>query len=262
MSSWRKTDSGVFVPDEVAGAWERVAKNRYVAHIDMLGMSELTQRNPKLAWDAVSQMAKAKKVVLNRSFTIDGRHVIVRDRVADFTFSDTTLLFTRGDDQDDLSAILIVCLELLAQTLHGSVPVRIGVADGLFVFNRDEGLFVGPPLVHAYRRGEAAQWIGAVVDEIVAERASKLNPPFLSADKLPLVVEWDVPLKAGGTARQPVLAWPRSHKRNFAISPPISDEDFYRAFEPLFGPLANLRPGDKAKYSNTVAFVNKMLATI
>jgi hypothetical protein len=261
MGAWRKIDSGIFVPDTVAGAWDRVAKSRYVAHVDMLGMSDLTRKTPKLAWDAVSKMATAKKVAMGISFTVEGRGVVVRDRVADFTFSDTILLFTRGDESDDLMAILIVCLELLAQTLHGSIPVRIGLAHGLFVFNGDEGLFVGPPLVDAHDRGEAAQWIGAVVDGTVAERADKLSPPFRCSEKLPIVVEWDVPIKAGDTARLPVLAWPRSHRRNFEVPTPISVEDFYRPFEQLFGPLANLRAGDRAKYLNTVSFINQMLQT-
>lgn len=84
------------------------------------------------------------------------------------------MLFTKGDDADDLRAILFVCLELFAQALHGSIPLRMGVAHGHFVFNGDEGLFVGPPLVHAHRLGEAAQWIGAVLDKAVAEYAREL----------------------------------------------------------------------------------------
>jgi len=259
MGGWRKTEGGLFVPDTVAGAWDRVAKNRYVAHVDMLGMTELTLQNPERAWHAASKMTIAKKKVLDCSMTIDGRHFSIKDHVAAFTFSDTILLFTKGDDMDDLRTILIVCLELLAQTIHGSIPVRIGVAHGQFVFNGDEGLFVGPPLIHAYRLGEAAQWIGAVVDQTVAERASTLVPA-LTGQKLPLVVQWDVPIKGGGTERHPVLAWPHSHKANFTVPAPISLEDFCLAFERLFEkPLADFRPSDRAKYSNTLAFVNQML---
>jgi hypothetical protein len=66
--------------------------------------------------------------------------------------------------------MLIVCLELFAQVLHGSIPVRVGIAHGLFVFNEGEYLFVGPPLVKAYEIGEAAQWIGAVVEDSVADK--------------------------------------------------------------------------------------------
>jgi hypothetical protein len=259
MSTWRQLESGIVVPDEIAGSWERVARNRYVAHADMLGMSRLTARNPRLAWDAVSKMTRARKKVLDLSFTANGARVAIRDRVAAFTFSDTILIFTKGDDEDDLRAMLIVCLELFSQILHGSVPVRLGVAHGLFVFNGDEGLFVGPPLVKAHDLGEEAQWIGAVLDETVADRARRLNPGFFSDRELPLVVDWSVPVKSGSSAPVAVLGWPRSHRRNFTVEPPIGVEDFYRAFEQFFGPLSGLRREDRRKYENTVEFVNAML---
>ncbi len=258
MNTWRRIESGLFVPDPVAGDWDRVAKNRYVAFVDMLGLSGLTLKNPKLAWAAVSKMTQAKEKKLSESFSVGNRHFFFKDHVAAFTFSDTILLFTKGDDADDLRSVLIICLELFAQVLHGSIPVRIGVAHGQFVFNGDEGLFVGAPLVNAYRLGEAAQWIGAVLDKTVAEHARKLQPEFQS-DGLPLVVDWDVPVKSGATEMRPVLSWPRSHRGNFTVAPPISVGDFYRAFEQFFGPWSSLRPEDRCKYENTVNFVNAML---
>jgi hypothetical protein len=268
MNSWRKLETGIFVPDSVAGEWEHAARLRYVAHVDMLGMSGLTIRNPRLAWGAVSKITEAKKRVLGYSFTLDGRDVVVAGHVAAFTFSDTILLFTKGDDSDDLRALLIVCLELFAQVLHGSIPVRMGIAHGLFVFNGDEGLFVGPPLVEAYRLGEEAQWIGAVVDDMVAKRMGELSPELLSGDGLPLLVEWQVPIKTGaGVATvsreaRHVLAWPWSHRRNFHdVQHPIPVHDFYRAFEQLFGEFSKLPRRDQAKYENTVGFVNAMLAS-
>jgi hypothetical protein len=145
--------------------------------------------------------------------------------------------------------------------LHGSIPIRLGVAHGLFVFNGSEGLFVGPPLVRAHDLGEAAQWIGAVLDDTVADRAQELKPEFSDALGLPLVVEWNVRVKSSSAVKLPVLAWPRSHRRNFSIQPPISVEDFYRAFEQLFGPLSGLRAQERGKYDNTVAFVNAMLSS-
>ncbi len=222
-------------------------------------MSRLTLANPRLAWAAVSKMAEAKKRVFRISFTIDGHSVAIRDHVAAFTFSDTILLFTKGDEPADLRAILIICLELFAQVLHGSIPVRMGIAHGPFVFNQDEDLFVGPPLVRAYEIGEAGQWIGAVLDDGVADRVGNLSPRFLCGRQLPLVVEWDVPTN-DGAVRRSVLAWPRSHRNNFTAQPPIGVEAFYGAFEQFFGPLSNLQPGDRSKYSNTVSFVDAMLA--
>jgi len=258
VSKWRKIESGIYLPDEVAGAWERVAKNRYVAHVDMLGMTGLTLRNPELAWSAVSEMVLALQAIKRLVFSVNGHDVRIADHVGSFTFSDTVLLFTRGDEAEDLRSIIFSVDELFSRLLHRSLPFRVGVAHGLFVFNLDEGVFVGPPLIQAYRLGEEAQWLGAVLDQPVAERAAQLEPAHKDSKGLDVVLPWNVPLKSGSVCRQ-VLAWPRSHRANFQVEPPISVEQFYQTFEQFFGTLSDLRPEDRAKYENTVVFVNAML---
>lgn len=63
----------------------------------------------------------------------------------------------------------------------------------------------------------------------------------------------------GSSVSRPVLAWPRSHRGNFRVEPPISLDQCYEAFEQLSGPLSGLSLTVRAKYENTVAFVNAML---
>lgn len=155
---------------------------------------------------------------------------------------------------------MFACNEILTLLLSRSIPFRVGMAYGLFVFNLDEGVFAGPPWIQAYRLGEDAQWIGVVLDQSVAERAAQLELPLQDMNGNDLVVQWDVPLKNGSKAPRSVLAWPRSHRNNFRVKPPISVESFYQAFVQLFGPLSELRSREREKYENTVAFVNAMLA--
>jgi hypothetical protein len=92
----------------------------------------------------------------------------------------------------------------------------------------------------------------------VAHQASQLEPALQNSRQLDLIVQWSVPVSSGGRLRS-LLAWPRSHRNNFRVKPPISVRTFYKAFVQLFGPLSDLRPKDRAKYKNTVAFVNAML---
>ncbi len=227
----------------------------------MLGMSRLTLRDPKLAWSAISTMTNARKRrPESLSYKIDGRRIRIAEHVSTFTFSDTILLFTKGDEPEDLRSILFSCLELFSLLLNQRIPVRIGVAHGLFIFNQEEYAFVGPPLVEAYRLGEAAQWLGIVLHPIVSQKANELKPPLQDQDGRDLVVEWSVPVRSG-VVKQPVLAWPRSHRRNFQVRPPIRIDQFYQAFEAVFGSLDDLRPSDREKYENTLAFVNEMLTT-
>lgn len=260
MGTWKLTEGGLYLPEKESGAWERVAQNRYVAHLDMLGMSGLTLRDPKLAWSAISRMINARKRrPESLSYQIDGRRIRIAEHVSTFTFSDTILLFTKGDEPEDLRSILFSCLELFSLLLNQGIPVRIGVAHGLFIFNQEEYAFVGPPLVEAYKMGEGAQWLGIVLDQMTARKVSELKPPLQDANARNIVVQWNVPKKSDVNSPQPVLAWPRSHSRNFLVPPPITIEQFYQAFEPLFGPIDGLRPADRDKYKNTLAFVNEML---
>ena len=231
---------------------------RFVAHVDMLGMSELTVRDPVHAWAALSRFAQARDKILALSVEIvsTGEIVHISERVANLTFSDTLLAFTQSDELADLHAILALATELVARCMSYCIPVRAGIAHGPFVFNFDHQLFAGPPLVHAYHLGEAAQWIGLVLDDATADRARAI--PHESDRRRPLVIEWEVPVKPQGTTRRcHVLDWPESHRNNLKVPLPVSDELFYQPFQHMSGPWENLPPDVRAKYENTVAFINR-----
>jgi len=232
---------------------------RFVAHVDMLGMSTLTVNDPHRAWAALSRFAQARNDILQIAFTIvpTGETVHLSQRLAVLTFSDTVLAFSQSDELADLHAILILASELLCRSMSYSIPVRAGIAHGPFVFNLDEQLFAGPPLVEAYHLGESAQWLGVVLDETTARRARAI--PHQSDRGRALVVEWDVSVKSSGTIRRQVLSWPESHRGNFQVNLPISASTFYKPFEHISGPWSSLPLTTCAKYESTVAFINAQL---
>lgn len=242
----------------------------FVAHLDMLGMSELTVRAPVLAWACLSRLVEAREQILNLEMELlpSNRRVLLRDHVHSVTFSDTMVLFTKSDEEDDLRSILVLFTELYSQLLHHSVPFRGGLAHGQFRFNLDHSIFSGPALVESYRLGESAQWLGLVVDKVVAERTRVYD--LQAGSRAPVIVEWDVPVrparalcglrKKNRVVRQFVVNWPAVFGRNFTVPPPIPVECFYQAFEQLFGPFEKLPQKEQAKYRNTVAFVNARLS--
>ncbi|MBC8466436.1 MAG: hypothetical protein H8D55_01240 [Deltaproteobacteria bacterium] len=222
--------------------------NRFVAHFDMLGMKQAVLRNVEEAWGALSDINEARKRIYKISFEIKDRRRIVADRVRTFFFSDTVIIFTKSDEPEDLYAILILSSELFSNSLHRCVPLRGGIAHGEFFFNLKESLFLGKPLIRAYKIGECAQWIGIVVDQFVAEKAK-----LYQIDQE--IIEWDVPEKDNGIKEEFVLNWPWIFRNNFTLKP-VTVDSFYEAFEPLFGPYHDLRESDKTKYRNTVTFIN------
>ena len=234
-------------------AWGQMKQrhNRFVAHFDMLGMKQAVVRNVDEAWGALSDINEARKRIYEISFQIKDSKQVVADRVRTFFFSDTVVIFTISDQPEDLYAILILSSELFFNSLHRCVPLRGGIAYGEFFFNLEESLFLGKPLVKAYKIGECAQWIGIVVDQFVAKMA-KLYP--IGEE----IIQWDVPQKNDGRKKEFVLNWPWIFRKNFTVKP-VTIDAFYEAFKPLFGPFHELRESDKIKYRNTVTFINSIL---
>jgi hypothetical protein len=231
---------------------------RYVAHLDMLGMSALTLRDPDLAWNTLSSLDRAKNDIMDLELELTDTCELIRDRVTYFTFSDTIVAFSLGDTPADLRAIVILVNELFMKALYYRIPLRGGIAHGRFMFNFDHNLFAGPALVNAYFLGEYAQWLGIRVDRYVAAQAAALN--LQSVDNLPVVIEQFVPVESNDQDASHVIDWVATHKNNFEVPSPISIEQFYQPFAELFGALETLPAKDRKKYENTVAFINQRLS--
>lgn len=231
---------------------------RFVAHVDILGMSTIVEKDVDEAWGMLSDLVAVRDRVGNWAieFLQTKEMVHASEATRTVTFSDTIILFTKGASDTELRSVIILVTELLHKAMCSCVPVRVGLALGRFLFNLDQSMYAGPALIEAYRVGESAQWIGISLAKSVQERARILG---LKSGHSDIIVEWPVPVK-GGTEQRFVVNWPAVFAHDFKVRPPISVAQFYQAFERAFGPFAEL-PGDvQAKYENTVRFINEQLA--
>lgn len=183
-----------------------VEHQRFVVHIDVLGMSSLVAKDPELAWSLLSRLVQARKDAHATSLTFldSGDAVETPQHVQAVTFSDTIILFSRGATLNDLRTILVMATQLLSKALHLCVPIRVGVAVGTFFFNLDESMYAGPALIEAYHLGESAQWIGIVTSEDVYRRAIEANLQSGSSD---VVAPTSVPID-GGSRPGYAVNWP------------------------------------------------------
>lgn len=239
----------------------RVGDNRFVAFFDMLGMSSLTVRDPELAFNAVHNLCRQRMRRLSLKIQLPSASKLIENRIRHFVFSDTVVAFTESDTLDDLRAVVMLGIELFAGALSECIPLRGGIAHGRFIFSLDEGLFVGPALVSAYRLGERAQWLGIVVDDSIAQRARDIpeeKVPLRAGPEEPLIEQWQLPVQ-GGIESANVVNWPAAHRQTFKIPPPITVAQFYSGFRKLFGDFADLPESVQAKYLNTVAYINAKL---
>ncbi|MBN2107072.1 MAG: hypothetical protein JW832_06560 [Deltaproteobacteria bacterium] len=229
---------------------------RFVAHLDMLGMSSLTKANPTKAWEMLSRLDEAKKKVLDIDIEIKDTGELIVDRVRTFTFSDTIILYSRGNSEHDAIAMFSLSNELLYQaSLFYSVPLRGGIALGQFWFNEENNLFSGPALVEAYEIGECSQWIGVCTQNEAAKEFTKMKLA-ISERGGKTIVPWSVPQKKGKIIEQQVLNWPETYAHDWFGPVPLTIDVFYRQFEDTFGPYESLPQSVKSKYENTVNFFN------
>ncbi len=227
---------------------------RYVAHIDILGMRALVQRDADKAWELLSGLVQARNEALNREAVFDDGAEILRipDQLKAVMFSDTILLYTQSDTRNDLHAVLIATTDILSEALKLEVPLRAGIALGTFFVNSTESMYSGPAVIDAYDVGESAQWIGIVATKAVYDTSQHLKSGTHSA-----VVKYAVPTRCGAIPGYAVN-WPVILRKSFKKDPPFSDRDIYEGFDEFFGSFDDLSLDVQRKYQNTAEFINAM----
>lgn len=230
---------------------------RFVAHLDILGMSSIVEKDADEAWGMLSDLVAVRDRVGNYTMEfLDTKELVYAANAAGaVTFSDTIILFSMGSSDTELRSLLILVTELLHKAMCSCVPLRVGVAKGRFFVNVEKSMYAGPALIEAYRVGESAQWLGISLAESVQNQARSLT---LKSGKSEILVDWPVPIR-GGTERRYVVNWPAVFAHDFNVKPPITVAQFYQAFARTFGPFEGLPADVKAKYENTVCFINNRL---
>lgn len=233
---------------------------RYVAHFDMLGFKSAILRNVDESWGALSDLQGITHKIQMSEIGVKGSNRRFSNRIRSVIFSDSVLVFTLQDEVEDLLSILILTCQLFGDSLARCLPLRGGISYGDFYYNSDLNLYCGQPFVNAYIIGESAHWSGVVIDDLVAHHFHS-NYHRLTSDPSTrdLVVRWNVPYKNGTDKECWVINWPLVFRDNLRMELPISPEQYYQAFESLFGPYQDLADTVKEKYQNTVFFLNESL---
>ncbi len=232
---------------------------RFVAHLDILGMSTIVEKDADEAWGMLSDLVAVRDRVGDYALKFLDTKAMVRaaDVVATVTFSDTIILFTKGSTNTELQVLLVLVAEFFHKAMCSCVPVRVGVARGKLFVNIMKSMYAGPALIDAYHTGDSSQWLGISLGESVQVQALDLN---MKSGQSKLIVDWMVPTKEGSEKRL-VVNWPAAYAHDFRVKPPISVAQFYQGFERTFGPFGRLPFDVRAKYENTVRFLNDRLAS-
>ncbi len=235
---------------------DAVKKQRYVAHVDMLGFKKAIEYNPDRAWEALNYLYVEQLRITGSTIPIKSQNRNIISTARTVMFSDSIIIFTEGDTEDDFFSIITQTahLFLIALTFRG-IPLRGGIARGFFYADRKTGLYMGKPLIKAYEVGEEAQWMGVVVaSETLSEK------DIADIKEYPYFVNWDVPCKKGSNGNSVVVNWPWLLHGLPNCQLPCSAEELYkRGFEDFFGPFEKLDNEAQTKYKNTQNFIDVQL---
>ena len=141
---------------------------RFVAHIDILGMSTIVEKDFDEAWGILSDLVAVRDQIgdLNVIFQANEK-AAVSEIIQAVTFSDTIILFTKSCSDTELRCMILAVTEILHKAMCRFVPVRAVLAFGKFLFSFDLSMYAGPALIEAYRTGETSQWIGITLDKSI-----------------------------------------------------------------------------------------------
>jgi class 3 adenylate cyclase len=183
-------------------------QNYFLAVCDILGFSALVGKN---SLESVVELLAWFRRSLNHSVlksefpdVVPATSDLARhEHVGVAWFSDTLLFYTKSDTDDAIRELLATVAWLVFEGMvDGRTRVRAGIAYGEAYIDPQNSLFVGKPIVEAYRLERAQQWSGGALSQSACDR---LPEKILSADWW--VVQYDVPLKDGKTHRTLALNW-------------------------------------------------------
>ena len=141
---------------------------RYVGMCDVLGFSDLVESQELVdVYFRYWKLLESARIHMKTYSTpqISGGSVSMKDNYA--IFSDTLLLWS-----DDLSppydgAELVIvsnffslCASLIQTSILLDLPLRVGVAYGEVFIDAARSVFLGKPIVNAYKIEESQKWIG------------------------------------------------------------------------------------------------------
>jgi hypothetical protein len=152
-----------------------------------------------------------------------------KSRIGIALFSDTILLYTLEDTDDDCKSLLETCGWLLFENMfYNSTRLRIGVSYGEAYIDEKNSIYVGKPIIEAHELEKCQEWSGGALT-IQAEERIPINvkTEYLYRENVIngaiyfwYLIYYDVPLKYNRTERLLTIDWTRGihHYNNFAWS--------------------------------------------
>ncbi len=179
-------------------------QNYTIAICDILGFKKLVQERPL---DEVVQKHLAEFFQkLYHSIHQDGfpdkvpslRQVQTQSKLGVAWFSDTIIIYTLKDSDENLQSLISTVSWLLFETiLKGITHVRCGISYGETYIDAENAIYIGQPLIDAHLLEKAQVWSGGALTPEAIDRVPEFarGGTFLDWP----VVPYDVPVESGSS---------------------------------------------------------------
>ena len=180
-----------------------------IAICDVLGFTNLVGSTPldQIAQRYLSLLAELDPHPLFRITPATYEREVVLNRVV---FSDTILMWAPAGDTME---ILPFVLAQLMGNAVGSMPLRAGLAFGECVIDPGNELYIGQPIVDAYRTEQAQEWMGGAFHPSCWARGG-FRDALLHGGS---AIEYPVPVKAKAPPLEYALNWPGFVGADFSV---------------------------------------------
>lgn len=183
-----------------------------IALCDILGFSELVNTNDirNIVENILAWLRKSLHHSLHKNAFPEHvppySELQTSSKIGMAWFSDTLLLYTREDSDECIQELFGTLGWLLFETmLHGATRLRGGISYGEAFIDIENSLYVGHPIIEAYKHEQRQQWSGASLDEKAVERVPMDARTGRFVDWW--VVPYSVPLKDGSTFDTLAIDW-------------------------------------------------------
>ncbi len=153
--------------------WETTA-NRFVAFFDIMGFKDriLREGHEKIYEDLQSLSTLREKLIEINNKTNNSGDTFGES--LSYTFSDSIIIFSKGDLIGDIMKILLDCAVLLDVSRTMKIPIKGALSYGKITIDTKSLVYFGQPIIDAYLLHEELLMYNAIIDNSFEKKLKEL----------------------------------------------------------------------------------------
>ena len=170
--------------------------NRFVAFFDIMGFKDLVSKKSHDEIVSLLETLSKSRTDLEElnNHQLDKSLAIIGETKS-FTFSDSIIFFSKGDQIEDLNKIILDCLYIVKKSIESQIPIKGALSFGNITLDIEKSIYFGQPIIDAYTLHEDLLLYSVIADHNFEKRTKELKVGTLSK----LFSFYKTPMKYGKT---------------------------------------------------------------